>query len=67
MALGFEVEGIEYPITEAALTVGTGLLLGMRLNFAYDRWWEARKLWGTLVNVSRNLAVKTSAFVRPAK
>jgi len=67
VALGFEVEGIEYPITEAALTVGTGLLLGMRLNFAYDRWWEARKLWGTLVNVSRNLAVKISAFVRPAK
>lgn len=34
------------------------LLLVFRTNTAYDRWWEGRKLWGTLVNNSRNLAVK---------
>jgi ion channel-forming bestrophin family protein len=33
-----------------------GLLLVFRTNTAYDRWWEGRKLWGQLVNVSRGLA-----------
>ncbi|GAA4913967.1 bestrophin family protein [Mucilaginibacter defluvii] len=34
------------------------LLLAFRINSAYDRWWEGRKLWGSLVNNSRNLAIK---------
>lgn len=33
-----------------------GLLLVFRTNTAYDRWWEGRKLWGQLVNVSRGMA-----------
>ncbi len=33
-----------------------GLLLVFRTNTAYDRWWEGRKLWGQLVNISRGLA-----------
>jgi putative membrane protein len=33
------------------------LLLVMRTNAGYDRWWEARKLWGGIVNQSRNLAL----------
>lgn len=33
-----------------------GLLLVFRTNTAYDRWWEGRRLWGRLVNVSRALA-----------
>ena len=52
--------------TEASLALLMGLLvavLGRRLSMAYDRWWEGRKLWGKLVNVSRNLAVKARAFV----
>ena len=39
------------------------MLLVFRTNTAYDRWWEGRKLWGQLVNVSRNLAVKVSTMV----
>ncbi|MBN8660569.1 MAG: hypothetical protein LCH63_03475 [Candidatus Melainabacteria bacterium] len=35
-----------------------GLLLVFRTNTAYDRWWEGRKLWGQLVNDSRNLCLK---------
>lgn len=31
------------------------LLLVFRINTAYDRFWEGRKLWGSLVNTSRNL------------
>lgn len=35
-----------------------GLLLVFRTNTSYDRWWEGRKLWGQLVNDSRNLCLK---------
>ncbi|MCU0734591.1 MAG: hypothetical protein MUF20_03565 [Methylotetracoccus sp.] len=37
------------------------LLLVFRTNTAYERWWEGRKLWGTLVNSSRNMALKLDA------
>ncbi|MCB1190958.1 MAG: hypothetical protein H7A23_25850 [Leptospiraceae bacterium] len=42
----FEVAGIVLSI-----------LLVMRTNAGYDRWWEARKVWGGIVNQSRNLAI----------
>ncbi|TAD77158.1 MAG: hypothetical protein EA001_11145 [Oscillatoriales cyanobacterium] len=32
-----------------------GLLLVFRTNTAYDRFWEGRKLWGSITNTSRNL------------
>jgi putative membrane protein len=50
-------------------TVGfvLSLLLAYRTNTAYDRWWEGRKLWGSLVNNSRNLAIKLSAIVNDEK
>lgn len=41
-----------------------GLLLVFRTNTSYDRWWEGRKLWGQLVNDSRNLAIKVQTCVR---
>lgn len=46
-------------------TVGfvLSLLLAYRTNTAYDRWWEGRKQWGSLVNNSRNLALKLSAYL----
>ncbi|MDC0230464.1 hypothetical protein OAK19_00725 [Aureispira] len=40
-----------------------GLLLVFRTNTAYDRWWEGRKLLGSLVNTSRSLAIKVDAFL----
>lgn len=43
------------------------LLLVFRTNTAYDRWWEGRKQWGALVNVSRNLAFKIKAFLPDAE
>jgi putative membrane protein len=39
------------------------MLLVFRTNTAYDRWWEGRKLWGSLVNNSRNLAMKMAAML----
>lgn len=52
---------------DAALmsSVVMGVLLVFRTNSAYDRWWEARKIWGQLVNDIRNLAIKSSEYAAP--
>jgi putative membrane protein len=39
-----------------------GLLLVLRTNAGYERWWEARKLWGGIVNQTRNLAIGALAY-----
>lgn len=50
------------------VSVALGLLLVFRTNAAYDRFWEGRKLWGAMVNSSRNLARTTVVLLgeRPA-
>jgi len=48
----------------AAFSVVVGWLLVFRTNTAYSRWWEARTLWGGLVNASRNFSVKISRLVQ---
>ncbi len=45
-----------------SLSAIIGLLLIFRNNSAYERWWEGRKLWGQLVNESRNIAIKTKCY-----
>lgn len=39
-----------------------GILLVLRTNAGYERWWEARKLWGGIVNQSRNLVVSVLQY-----
>ena len=39
------------------------MLLVFRTNSAYDRWWEGRKLWGSLINNSRNFALKLNSIL----
>ncbi len=39
-----------------------GLLLVLRTNAGIERWWEARKLWGGIVNQTRNLALTTLSY-----
>ena len=51
------------PILHTTIGFVISLLLVFRTNTAYDRWWEGRKLWGSLVNCSRNLAIKLSALL----
>lgn len=51
------------PIMHGMLGFVISLLLVFRTNTAYDRWWEGRKLWGALVNNSRNLAIKLNALL----
>ena len=51
------------PVMHTLLGFAISMLLVFRTNTAYDRWWEGRKLWGNLVNSSRNLAIKLSSFL----
>jgi ion channel-forming bestrophin family protein len=46
----------------AVLGTVISLLLGFRSNQAYDRWWEARHIWGAVVNDSRTLARQIISF-----
>ena len=39
------------------------LLLAFKSNQAYDRWWEARTIWGAIVNDSRTLTRQLLTFV----
>lgn len=39
------------------------LILGVRVNSAYQRWWEGRILWGGMVNVSRSYARAVLAYL----
>ena len=48
----------------AALSLILGCLLVFRTNAAYSRWWEARTLWGGLINASRNLSVKLTSLIQ---
>lgn len=47
------------------MVLGTvlSLLLAFRSNQAYDRWWEARTIWGAIVNDSRSLARQMMSIV----
>ena len=54
-----EVDGLALAIFGIALS----LFLGFRNNAAYDRWWEARRLWGGLLADVRNLAREVRIFV----
>jgi ion channel-forming bestrophin family protein len=52
------------PILHTLLGAVISLLLVFRTNTAYDRWWEGRKLLGSLTNSSRALAMKLSAYLQ---
>ena len=57
---------IKYQSTTAfhsLMGIVLGLILVFRMNSAYDRWWEGRKQWGALVNMTRTLAMKVNAFI----
>lgn len=55
---------LEMPLTvHTLLGVVLGLVLVFRTNTAYERWWEGRRLFGALVNASRNLALKLDVFL----
>jgi putative membrane protein len=62
----FEFNSSHFQSTTALhslLGIVLGLFLVFRTNSAYDRWWEGRKLWGSMVNSTRNFALKLNAYI----
>ena len=57
------LDNLAIPETAHSL-IGTslGLLLVFRTNASYDRFWEGRKLWGGIVNETRNLARQSASW-----
>lgn len=62
----FNIKWLQIPFTPVGL-VGTAVafMIGFQNNAAYDRIWEARKIWGGIVNTSRSLVitVKDSFYI----
>jgi len=60
--LGFRDITIQYTLYGTAVA----LFLGFMVNAAYARWWEARTLWGSITNHSRNLAREAKTLLDPS-
>jgi len=45
------------------LGTSISILLSFKLSQSYDRWWEARKIWGSIVNDSRSFVIQLRSFV----
>jgi putative membrane protein len=54
------VKPLELPL--ALFGTALALFIGFAVNAAYARWWEARGLWGLMINASRNLARQALTF-----
>jgi putative membrane protein len=61
--LRFNIQDPLGPAILSLLGIILGLVLVFRTNTAYDRWWEGRRLWGQLTNVSRALARQLDALL----
>ena len=44
------------------LGIALAILIGFRINNAYERWWEGRRLWGAIVNDSRSIVRQSMSF-----
>ena len=61
----FHITSISIPMTiHTVLGTIISLLLAFRSNQAYDRWWEARIIWGAIVNDSRTLVRQVISFYK---
>lgn len=61
------VRPVGIPSTVHSLVgLALGMLLVFRTNASYDRFWEGRKLWGGIVNETRNLARASGVLLRGA-
>lgn len=59
-----QTSGLDFPSLPVTLA-GSALVLflSLRNNAAYARWWEARTLWGAIVNSSRSFARQASTLI----
>ncbi len=51
------------PTIPAFIGTAISILLSFMLNQSYDRWWEARKIWGNIVNDSRSFVLQLTSLV----
>ncbi|WP_199200287.1 bestrophin family protein [Adhaeribacter arboris] len=62
----FAVWELHIPFTAiSALSTALAIFLGFKTSNAYERWWEARQIWGSLVNYSRAWARQVITMVIP--
>ncbi|PSL36046.1 bestrophin family protein [Chitinophaga ginsengisoli] len=63
----FNLKHMAIPLS-VPMIMGTviSLLLAFRSNQAYDRWWEARTVWGAIVNDSRTFSRQVLSFIDSA-
>ncbi len=47
------------------LGTAISILLSFKLSQSYDRWWEARKIWGSIVNDSRSFTLLLQSLLPP--
>ncbi|MCB0477449.1 MAG: hypothetical protein KDC84_04765 [Crocinitomicaceae bacterium] len=58
-----KVEEIHVPAIPVSILGGAlAIFLGFRNSSAYDRWWEARKIWGSIVNNSRSFGLELITY-----
>jgi putative membrane protein len=62
---GFPLQPLD-PLGHTVMGVALSLLIVFRTNTAFARFWEARSLWGALVNASRNLVRLGAVYAGPA-
>ncbi len=48
----------------SVLGIAVAFYLGFKNNSSYDRTWEARKIWGGIVNNSRTFGIATTSFIQ---
>ena len=61
----FDIHTLTLTVTPFSLIgVAISIFLGFRNNASYDRYWEARKLWGRMVNVSRTWARQVTTLIQ---
>lgn len=52
---------LPFPLV-ATLATALAIFLAFRNNSAYDRWWEARRIWGGIVNISRTIGRQVTSL-----
>jgi len=63
-AYGHTAYGLKLPsIAHTLLGLALGLLLVFRTNASYDRFWEGRKLFGAIVNRSRDIVRQAAHLI----
>jgi putative membrane protein len=72
VSIGAMLLQTQFPVLRRTLTttpflltaLPLGIILGFRNSSSYDRFWEGRKLWGSLVNSTRSVTRQIESLVR---